>query len=503
MSCSSCQGLYTGSTPCSVCNCVAQPAPVPLPECDDPNAEPCEDAVNSQCVVYTGDSLSCIGINTNGGPVRYDDILVAINNAMCQAGIGNTYITAAAGSTNCITLSGDGSQSNPIIIGLNLDPNGGITCGPNGLAASSSITLEDNVGLVWDPSNSSNLSTLYNTQQTGNSVQLLYNGGSVPSMNASVWSTMTLVQVLDAILFPTIDATYVQPTISLSATGVTAGNYEVGTALSISFTPTGRNNDAGAFSLLEVYENTYTTPNTKCSDTAPFGSVTQSVPANYGIDPVYLPTLPSGAAGTTGTNPNNDYTPSPACSSYSFSVPAGNTSWYARGTYLLGPKKKKSNGVLNTNPIAAGVILSSPLTITGIYPVFYGIVNSLTAPTTANIVSAIQTMNSAVTKKSVVSSTGTVSVNYCADFNSGNSIIDRWMWVAIPASSTIKTKVYTQWNNYLITIDNANAWNNLTPSSFVTVPNAIGSSWANVNYVIYRTKTSTNADLGNTEFRNS
>ena len=508
MSCSSCQGLYTGSTPCGVCNCTSELPPTPVPVCEDPNAEPCADAVDSQCVIYSGDSLPCIGVDTSNGPIRYDDIIAAINNAMCQAAIGTTFIQASPGSETCITITGTGSQGDPIIIGLNLDS--GITCGPNGLVVDSGITLEPHSGLVWDPTGSNNLSTLYDTEETGDSVELQYNGGSIPSMDANTWNQMTLVQVLDAILFPLRTPEYIEPTISLSATGMVDDQlYEAGTVLNISFTPTARNNDAGGFTLLEVFKNTYTVPNTVCTDSASFASVSVPATAGYGVDDTYVPLLPSGSTGTTGTSPNFDWLSSPACSVSTFTVPTSfsgtmsTTKWYPRGTYVDGPKKKKSDGTLDTNFIPAGVITGDYISVRGVYPIFYGIIDSASAPTASNIVAAIQTLTPGLTSKKVINANENIAVDYCLEFNTNNNIVDRWMWVAIPTPNTLKTKVYTEWDGFLITIDNANAWVNLNTVTSIDVPGSVGSSWAHKDYIIYRTKTSTNANPGITEFRNS
>jgi len=501
MSCSSCQGC-NNCYPCTTCGAPAPPPPPP--NCPDP--EVCEQVVDSQCVMYTGVDLPCLD-----GPIPVNDIIGIINNAICQAGLGVTYINAAAGSQNCITVTGTGSQNDPIVIGLNLKEDGGITCTPDGLAADTGtdITLADNSGLVWtDPSNPSELDTLYNTTQTGNSVQLLYNGGSVASQSASYWSTLTLVQVLDAILFPTRNPTYTPPTVSL--TGFTPANpYEVGASISINFVPKAINNDAGGFNLLKVVR-TIPTPATDpvsgCSYTAPFAATSQTGTAGFGIASTYVPLLPSGGNGTAGTNPNNEYSGGTCAISHTVLAPTGSnttstTSWVAQATHIIGPVKLSSNGQALTTAIPAGTITSSAVSVTGLYPIFYGVVDPATTPDLAAIGTAITTLNNSITKKLVDYANSNVRIDYCTNLGSNARINNKWFWVAIPRYNPAKVKVYTSWNNVTVNVTAAEAWNNLGQ---VSVAPPAGSNWgASVDYVIYRTRTSTVTDPGYTEFRNS
>lgn len=109
MSCG-CQSLYSTCNGCTPCNCCPETAPPALPTC--PNPEPCDSVIDSQCVVYTGASLTCIGITTpQTPPVRLQTILTNINTAMCNAGVGTTFV----GNTNCISLSGTGLSGSPIL----------------------------------------------------------------------------------------------------------------------------------------------------------------------------------------------------------------------------------------------------------------------------------------------------------------------------------------------------------------------------------------------------
>ena len=503
MSCSSCQGC-NNCYPCTTCG---EPTPPPPPP-DCPNPEECEEVINSKCVMYTGIDLPCLDITpSTSGPVRVNDIIIAINEAVCQAGLGVTYIETTVGSENCITLSGTGSQSDPIVIGLNLDPDGGITCGPDGLAADTgtNITLADHSGLVWtDPSNPSELDTLYDTTQTGNSVELLYNGGFVASQDASVWSQLTLVQVLDAILFPTRVPTYVQPTVSL--TNFTPANpYEVGSTVSINFIPKARKNDAGGFNSIKVVKTTPTSSDV-CTDTPTFTNASIANTPGYGVSLSYVPLLPNGTNGTAGTNDNFEYTADTCAISHTVLAPSGSsttstTSWIAQATHVLGPVKLNSNGAQTTTAIPAGTISSSAVSVTGIYPIFYGFINDSVAATISTVSANITAFNTSITKKKLDYANGNVRIDYCGDFNSNQTLDSKWFWIAIPNYNPAKTKVVTSWNSALpVPINSASAWRNLGSTS-ITPPGS--SPWGgNYSYTIYMTAYPTITQSGYTELQN-
>lgn len=130
MSCSCSTTLETCDS-CNPCNCCPPAPPLPLPECPDP--EPCEIALDAQCVLYSGPDLPCIGIDS---PSNYNDIIIAIDQAVCNAGIGTTFV----GDSDCIHLSGTGTESDPIIGDVVVAPQSEalpynlLECTPDGLA---------------------------------------------------------------------------------------------------------------------------------------------------------------------------------------------------------------------------------------------------------------------------------------------------------------------------------------------------------------------------------
>ena len=104
MACSSCYNC--GGSPCTTCGGYTPPPPPPPYVCPDP--QPCDVAMDAECVLYTGDDLTCIGVTDP--PRSVSSILVSLDQLLCQIGAGVTYVT----STNCIELDGDGTQANPL-----------------------------------------------------------------------------------------------------------------------------------------------------------------------------------------------------------------------------------------------------------------------------------------------------------------------------------------------------------------------------------------------------
>jgi len=138
MACSTC---YDNPSPCPACNCVAVPVPNPDPipiVCPDP--EPCENLQDAACVVYSGDDLLCIPANTDD---RLDAILAAIDTKLCNIAAGGLFTA----DTNCIALTGDGTQGDPLEATpiIDSDPDNILTCGDNGLLAIIDETVIENI----------------------------------------------------------------------------------------------------------------------------------------------------------------------------------------------------------------------------------------------------------------------------------------------------------------------------------------------------------------------
>lgn len=268
--------------------------------------------------------------------------------------------------------------------------------------------------------------------------------------DGKTWAAGTLIEtVLNEILRQRVAPTYVAPAISLTLSGSTT--VEVGSSISVPLTTTFTQNDAGALTLLEI--------------------------------------LRSGVLASSPT--------SPLSFTENTTAILGNLSYTAQATYAQGPVKNDSFGDPNpAGQIPAGTIVSVARTVTGIYPWFFGKVSSGGAVSGANRPVAGQALlNAIASNKQVSGSTGTISMNF-------NSTSDDYLVVAIPTSSTLKTK----W--YVTALNNGNiggavsAGGNLFPDpTTITVDSPTGL-WTGVSYRFYISNYQT-AQAANMELRNS
>lgn len=313
------------------------------------------------------------------------------------------------------------------------------------------------------------LGTKYNTL-IADSVTSIAVGGAA-ALPASTWKLKTLVQVLDTILFPDVLPTYTVPTITVAST--ITGTLEIGQSISPVITTVATEQDAGVFSNIATFRNT-----TSINSVTPGGVTISDIPPQFGYaDP---------------NNPNRNYTVS--YTDTNFVVPSGTTTWKGRGSYAAGLAKKNNKGTndiraaavrsVNAPQAADAAFESTTVSITGIYPFFWG--KSTTQPTPASIASAIA---AGTANKSLTASTGTVTVTYNA--------ASEYIWVAIPAVSTVKTKWYnTDLNNGPI-----------GAGQFILAPvlqnvNSPESRWTAVSFNIYISGYATTTS-GNIEYRNS
>lgn len=176
MSCG-CQSLHSTCNGCTPCSCCPEiPPPLP-PVC--PNPEPCDSVINSQCVVYTGASLPCIGITTpQTPPVRLQTILTSINTAMCNAGVGTTFVA----NSPCINLSGLGTSGSPITATPVIDVVAGnlLQCTSTGLKSTLTYTNSGCITIAGTGTSASPLTAVLNL---GTGLQCV---AGVLSVNSSV-----------------------------------------------------------------------------------------------------------------------------------------------------------------------------------------------------------------------------------------------------------------------------------------------------------------------------
>lgn len=186
-----------------------------------------------------------IGAGTGDGTmsrwfIKTNDISVPVDNDQTLTiatgtGISSTFTSTSSGGTISISntqpdtgipaiLSDGGSAS--LNTNISADEIKGL------LNLGSSVTdVEDNSGLAVS---SNILTTVYDTT-VGNSVLSVPVGGA-PATAASVWSSKTIVQVLDTILFPTILASIKTNPFATLSLSVFDGTREVGTVVTMNLT---------------------------------------------------------------------------------------------------------------------------------------------------------------------------------------------------------------------------------------------------------------------------
>lgn len=328
------------------------------------------------------------------------------------------------------------------------------------------------------------IGTTYNSL-INDAVQTVAVGGVAAGTLASTLKAMNLVQVLDAILFPDLAPTYTIPTITLTLSSGTTGVKEVGTLAAMGWTAVGNKNDAGPFTNISVLRNSSVIN----SNNAPTQASITAIPAQYGQnDP---------------NNPNYSYT-----STYTdnYTVAQGTISWTAQGNYNAGLPKPNNKGVLdartplvrNVNaPQAAGTnFASSAVTITGLYPYWYGVSN--TQPTQADIAAAVQAGTSFGTvtsapQKTVSDASGTININFNAS--------GQYLWFAHWSTYTTKTIWYVTALNTGSIGGGSNLFGTAVTQN-LTSPNAY---WSTIPYKVYIGNYPTSSDSGNPtmQLRNS
>jgi len=338
--------------------------------------------------------------------------------------------------------------------------------GSTGGGGATPFTVPNNVGLTYA---SDVLSTSYNTTMSDSVNSVVVGGAS--ALPASTWKTKNLVQVLDTILFPDQYPTYTIPTLSFS--GSQSGTKEIGQTISQVTSSTGTENDAGVFNSIAIRRNS--------SNISVSGSLTAvsttDIAAQYGY--------------TDPNNPNYTYTYG---YTDSFTVVSGTTTWNSFANYSAGLAKNNNKGVSDDRAFAirstsapqsaCTSFTSSSVSVTGIYPYFWG--KSSTQPTASSIASSI----AAGTANKVLSdSTGTITVTYNA--------ASEYIWVAHVATSTSKTV----WYNTALNTGSIGA------GQFILAPvtqnvNSPDSYWSAVSFKVYISGYASSTS-GSIEFRNS
>ena len=270
--------------------------------------------------------------------------------------------------------------------------------------------------------------------------------GGASSLAASTWKTKSIVEVLDTILFPDQAPTYTSPNITLS--GTATGTKEIGDTYSQSLTLTVIKNDAGTPSGLQITKN-----GTVISTSAISTGTTTDIIAQYGY--------------TDPNNPNLYYRIT--ASENNIVVTSGNVSWAGSSLYAAGLPKQNNKGVISTATyITTGTLNSSAVTVTGIYPWFWG-VSSATSLNAATVSTIIQ---GGTSNKNLSDASGTISVTFNAS--------SQFLWFALPATYANKTT----WFNTNLNQGSIGAQQFMLSPITVSVTSPT-SLWSNVSYKIY------------------
>lgn len=463
--------------------------------------DPCASA-NSKCcdsVLYCGPALPNTGID------NLDTLCLALQKIDAEFTNIQTNITA----DNGLTKTGDNIQlGGPLvkpttittnnyplsIVGLQdeISPDYLLVVSSTGVvrkypAASlaQTITLQDNVGLVWTNLEETNLSTLYNTlvPDVVTSVQV---GGAAPDLAAN-WKQLTLVQVLDKILFPLQLPTYVEPvvTMTVNAPSPILPYYEVGSTITFTGVGVGNKWDAGAFTAFNMIK----TVNGGSLLNIPYSTITPTTGGAFGTEFGFADPNSPNIVYTTSNYTENPVIPAPVGPNTSSTI-----TYQVSGVHNAGlPKKKSDNtddtraaGTGTNNPQAAGTKLSGVTTITGIYPFFWGL--SPTPPTSGTVASAIA---AGTANKVLLPANGTITIPF-------NNSTAQYLWVAHATAYTSKTK----W--FVTALNNGNIGNptDLFGAIQTTNVNSPDGFWNTINFKVYISNYTTSVP-GNMELRNS
>lgn len=326
----------------------------------------------------------------------------------------------------------------------------GITTGTNLSAATNDIIVIS----------SDTISTKYQTQIPDSVLSVAV--GGAPPLSASTWKTYNMVQVLDTILFPTLSPTYTIPTLTLSSS--VTGTREVGSTITPTLTLIGTKNDAGNFTELTFLRNS----TTLSAVTAFTVTSVSNVPDQYGFT---NPNSPNSAF--TATYLDSFVIAAPTGSSFSSTVTYGGAS-----IYLSGSSKQNNKGDVDTTPAAvrstgatqlgSTTLTPTDISITGIYPYFYGTSSSaLTATQIAALISG------GTAQSTLSSAQDTLSITFSAT--------SQFIWFAHNAANTTKTKWFVD------SINNGNISSGSDLFSPPTTQNVSSPSslWSNIPFKVY------------------
>jgi hypothetical protein len=459
--------------------------------------DPCVTA-NSKCcdsILYCGPALPntgidnldtlCLALQKIDNEITNIQVNISADNGLTKTGdniqLGGPLVKSTVITTNNYPLSIVGLQDDPSPDYLLVVSSTGVVRKYAASSLGQTITLEDNVGLVWTNAEQTNLSTLYNTL-VPDVVQSVQVGGADPQP-AGWWKQKTLVEVLNYILFPLQLPTYTLPTVSLriNSPANPATYLEIGSSISINATGEATKNNAGAFTTF-IFDRNVNGTVFQASSTAVQSGTATPLPTQFGFADPNNPNFTYA-----GTFTQNYVVAQPLSGKIETTIGIRVTGLYGAGL----PKKDSYNNddtrtpgnTVNT-PQASGSIMTPETTFTATYPYYFGSITGGSQPTAGVLAGLIQANDPGVNKV-LAGSLGNVTVN----FNNGST--QKWNWIAIPVSTTPdNTKL--SWQDTNTPNNNGNFTNPGGPffgSPYTQNVTAPGGSplWANVSYKFYIT----------------
>ena len=295
----------------------------------------------------------------------------------------------------------------------------------------------------------------------------IYNGASpstvtVGGLNTgSVLTGYTANEILERMLVPTLNPTLTAPSIT-SFTQNLASTQEVGVSVTPTFTT---NFSRGSISP-------------QYTSASPFRS---GAPVTYRYNG-------SGNARTVASTSTSNTSAATGATT----LVAGANSWTVNVSYDAGVQPKNSSGGNFGSPLPSGTTSNSTVSITGIYPYFYGKVASGGAPAGSNRPTATNALVTGGTKV-VAASSGTISITF-------NATSDDYLWFAIPQASADKTVWFVNALNNGTIGGAVSPGGNLFPNEdIVSVTTVL---WGGINYRVYISNYQS-ATTGAMEMRNS
>ena len=308
--------------------------------------------------------------------------------------------------------------------------------------------------------------TIYNTTIDVNLVTPITVGGIPAGTSAGSLTGKSFVDLFDDLLFPTVQPTYTIPTIIItSPIGLTQ---EVGVTITPVLTLDGIKNDAGQFTLLNIYRNSVQIDTT----ISPAITLQTNIAAQFGY--------------ADENNPNYKYTLVKTDTGLiippTVSISPSLTIYNGIGSYNSGTFKKNNKGIYDIRPAQVRSVsasqnsstgfVSNNIIINGWYPYFYG--KTSTVKTFSDIVSIIQ--SGVGYTKVVANGDGTLNMSFNA--------VAEWPWFVVFSPFANKIK----WQDSTNPLNNGNIGLVLTDLFSAPTTLSVNSPdglWSGINFKIY------------------